>query len=149
MRISTWLVLCLPALMLCGCGESGPERIGVSGEVTYNGEPVVDGEISFHPEAGTEAPPSSTTVTDGKYQLSPKWSLMPGTYKVAFRSYKVSLKDPTFPGSDLDRPPSADGIVLKEQLLPEKFNTESPIKLSVKSGDKSITQNYDLKDEGT
>lgn len=147
MRSLKWLLMSVLMLFAAGCGNSGPERIGVSGQVTYNGEPIEDGEIAFFPEAGTEAPPTSTTIIEGKYQLPPKWALMPGTYTVAIRSYRVSLKDKNLPGGNLDRPPPPGGIEIKDQLLPEKFNTKSTIeKLTVASGQAPVKQDYDLRD---
>ncbi|MDB5391702.1 MAG: hypothetical protein JWM11_7348 [Planctomycetaceae bacterium] len=147
MRMWNWLLLSAAVLCFAGCSERGPERVGMSGEVTYNGDPIEDGEISFLPDVGTDAPPTSTTIVEGKYELPAKWALVPGTYKVSVNSYKVSLNDGNLPGSTLDRPPPPSGIVVKEQLLPEKFNTKSTIeKLTVKSGQAAFTQDFDLKD---
>ena len=147
MRRLQCLVLSMFALAVFGCGEKGPELIGLSGEVTYNGEPIKDGEISFSPDVGTAAPPTSTPITNGKFQLPSKWALNPGTYNVAIRAYKPSENDGKLPGSGLDRPPSPGGIPMKDQLLPAKFNTKSTIeKLTVTKGQAAITKKYELKD---
>lgn len=148
MRVSAWLCVSVLIVSVAGCGESGPERIGMSGLVTYNGDPIEDGEISFQPVEGTQAPPTSTTITDGKYELPAKWALVPGTYQVAVRSYRPSYDDGSkLPGSTLDRPPPSGGIEVKEQLLPEKFNTSSTIeKVTVKSGQAPAEKNFDLRD---
>lgn len=148
MRVLVWLLASVVVMGVVGCGESGPERIGMSGIVTYNGEPIEDGEISFQPVEGTQAPPTSTTIVDGKYQLPEKWALVPGTYQVAVRSYRASYdNDAKLPGSTLDRPPASGGIEVKEQLLPDKFNAKSTIeKVTVKSGQAPAEKNFDLKD---
>ncbi len=148
MRWLQCLSISIVVLFVVGCGgAAGPERIGVSGHVTYNGEPIEDGEISFFPEAGTDAPPSSAIITDGNYEVAPKWALMPGTYAVKVLSYKVSLQDSKLPGGALDRPPPPGGIELKDQLLPAKFNTKSTIeKLTVKSEPGGIKKDFDLRD---
>lgn len=146
MRRFRILFVVLTLTGLTGCGESGPERIGMSGMVTYNGEPIEDGEISFQPVAGTKAPPTSAIITEGRYQLPAKWALVPGTYQVSVLSYRVALDD-KLPGSTLDRPPPSGGIEVKDQLLPEKFNTKSTIeKVTVESGQGPIEQNFDLVD---
>lgn len=148
MRRLSWLCLSIIVLIGCGCSPSGPERINVFGEVSFNGEPIEDGEIAFQPEAGTEAPPSSAPIIDGKYKLAPQWGLVPGTYKVLVRSYRVSLQDKNLPGGVLDRPPSPDGIDSKEQMLPEEFNTKSTIEnFTLASGQGAVEQNYDLKSD--
>lgn len=147
MRGLIWLSMFIGATLVIGCGEAGPERISVSGEVTYNGDPIEDGEIAFFPDEGTSAPPSSAPITEGKYKLPPQWALVPGTYRVAIRSYRVSLQSKMLPGGGLDRPPTSGGIEHKEQLLPAKFNTKSTLEpLTVQSGQGAIEQNYDLKD---
>ncbi|HEY0982453.1 MULTISPECIES: hypothetical protein [unclassified Schlesneria] len=131
---------------LSGCGEAGLERIGMHGMVTYNGEPIEDGEISFQPVEGTKAPPTSAIITEGRYQLPAKWALVPGTYQVAVVSYRVALDD-KLPGGALDRPPPSGGIEVKDQLLPEKFNTKSTIeRITVESGQGPVEQNFDLVD---
>lgn len=147
MRSVKWVWMTVSVICLAGCGDSGPERIGASGEIKYNGELIKDGEIAFFPEPGTEAPPTSAPVVNGKYQLAAKWALIPGTYKVAIRSYKVAPQSATLPGSTLDRPPPIGGIEVKEQLLPEKFNTKSTIEtLTVKSKQGAVKKDYDLRD---
>ena len=147
MRRLSWFVLLFILAGLVGCGESGPERIGMSGTVTYNGEPIFEGEISFLPADGTQAPPTSTTIMDGKYQLPAKWALVPGTYNVSVMSYKPADSSAKLPGSELDRPPATGGIQVRDQLLPDKFNTKTTIpKITVKSGDPQTEKNFDLKD---
>lgn len=38
-------------VLLTGCGPSGPKVVPVSGTVTYNGQPLADGDIIFAPAA--------------------------------------------------------------------------------------------------
>lgn len=150
-RASLWLsLLCVLILGMVGCGKSGPERIPLSGKVTYNGEPIEDGEIAFQPEPGTDAPPTSAPILDGEYKLSPNFEMVPGTYKVMIRAYQIEFdeKKKLLPGGFIDRPPPPNGIDVKAQLLPEKFNTKTEIeKLTVESGAGPVEQNYDLKDK--
>ena len=40
----------------CGSEATGPERVIVTGSVTFDGKPVSQGEIWFIPTAGREAP---------------------------------------------------------------------------------------------
>lgn len=137
-------------LGIAGCGKPGPERVPLSGTVTYNDEPIEDGEIAFQPEPGTDAPPTSAPILDGQYKLSPNFEMVPGTYKVLVRAYRIETdeKKLLLPGGFIDRPPPPDGIQVKEQLLPEKFNTKTEIeKLTVKSGEGPVQKNFDLHDD--
>lgn len=144
--VLVFLSLCFS--FLAGCGQSGPEKIEVFGKVTFNGQPIADGDIAFHPEAGTSGPLSSGPIKDGAYRLSDNWALVPGTYRVVVNAYRPSADTSKLiePGGQLDRPPETPGIPRRDQILPEKFNEKSTIeKLVVASGQKRIEKNYDLK----
>lgn len=59
--------------LLAGCGSSGgadaPERISLSGKVTFNGQPVPAGDLSFAPdsEQGNKGPAGVATIENGVY----------------------------------------------------------------------------------
>jgi hypothetical protein len=59
-------------LIALGCGDDGlGKRYPVSGKVTYKGEPVASGSISFYATndaSGTRG--ASGVITDGAYSLS-------------------------------------------------------------------------------
>ena len=57
------------AVVLAGCGESGPTRQRVSGKVTFDGKPVPAGQIVFEPDAsaGNKGPAGSADISDGQY----------------------------------------------------------------------------------
>ena len=70
MRIVSLMVL-LVSLALSGCGSSTQK---VSGQVTFNGQPVTGGSLTFLPktvEGSQEAgkPATATVGSDGKYVL--------------------------------------------------------------------------------
>lgn len=140
------LILVSLLLWNSGCGAKGLERIGLSGKVTYNGVAVEDGEIALFPDKGVDAPPTSAPIIRGSYWFNPQFALRPGTYSVGIRSYKVPEKGAK-PAEAVDPNAYSSGIVIKEQLLPEKFNTKSTLeKITVKSGAAAIVRNYDLRD---
>jgi len=53
-RRFTFLVIVV-SVALVGCGGGGIERVDVSGAVTYQGEPVKEGLISFVPQGDDTA----------------------------------------------------------------------------------------------
>ena len=57
-------LILLVALVLPGCGGGGPTLAPVSGTVNYNGTPLAQGEISFHPADGRR--PAYGKIQDGK-----------------------------------------------------------------------------------
>lgn len=55
--------------LIAGCGGSGVERVTISGNVTYRGQPVPSGIISFTPDAkkGNRGPQGVAKIIDGRY----------------------------------------------------------------------------------
>lgn len=147
--VRTALCLSIGTVLFTGCGKSsGLQKSEVSGKVTYNGEPIRDGDISFQPDQGTAGPPSSGTIKNGVYRLDGEWGLAAGTYKVKINAYRPAAPGGSnmLPGGLLDKPPETPGVPARDQYLPEKFNTNTTIeKLVVAAGQKIIEKNYDLK----
>lgn len=72
--IAPLMAMALAALgLLAGCGGSGggdsPERISLSGKVTFNGQPVPAGDLSFAPDGkqGNKGPAGIATIENGVY----------------------------------------------------------------------------------
>ena len=57
---------------ITGCGDDGPQRVQVSGEVSYNGQPVPVGTIVFTPDAskGNSGPQGAAAIRNGKYDTA-------------------------------------------------------------------------------
>src|SRR5688572_28866956 len=60
--------LLVAAFAALGACNSGPKYYPVSGTVTFNGEPVADGNITFAPE-DTGIAPVQGAIKDGRYEL--------------------------------------------------------------------------------
>ncbi len=61
---STFVLLSLFSLVGCG-GDDGRSRL--SGKATFDGQPIVYGEIVFHPESGPEG---SATIRNGLFDTA-------------------------------------------------------------------------------
>jgi major membrane immunogen (membrane-anchored lipoprotein) len=81
-----------PALLVmasCGTDDGLGKRYPVSGTVTYNGNPLEKGEISFVTEDLTKNYGASGTVTNGSYTLSTGGNddgAQAGKYKVTIKA---------------------------------------------------------------
>ena len=123
-------VACLA--VLAGCGD-GIERVKMSGKVTFEGQPVVDGKIRFMPKQGTEMPLTIEPVKDGQYDTSTSGGVPVGSYRVEIRAYHPDDPIPQGPGA----PP-------RRQLLPKKYNTFSELEITLEPGQKTITKDFEL-----
>lgn len=137
------LLGCACVVLLGGCGgASGPEKVTLTGKVTYQGKPLEDGDISFRPASGTNAPATSTVIKNGTYSASDRAAIAIGTFNVEIRGYKKregAVKD----SAGFERP----GVDNREQILPDKFNTKSTIDpVTIVTGKSTQTKDFDLKD---
>ena len=78
-------------LMLIACGCSNQGKTQLQGEVTYGGQPVALGTITFTPKAdGFRA---IQTIKDGKFDISAKNGVQPGEYNVLVEGYEEVPED--------------------------------------------------------
>lgn len=117
-------------LWTAGCGgPSGPERAEVFGTVTFDGEPISQGSISFLPQEGTNGPSAGGLIVDGKYDVSERGP--------ALGSYRVEIQSSRKTGKKIEAgPPSPPGTMIDEieMYIPTKYNRESGLTVEVKSG---------------
>jgi hypothetical protein len=114
-------------------GCSSGDRMGVEGRVTYAGEPLPLGSITFIPES-EKAIKSGGTITNGRYSIEPRFGLMPGPHRVEIRWAKpTGKKYKNEFGEVLD---------VRQEGLPEKYHAKSSLTATIKSGANTI--DFDL-----
>ena len=110
--------------MLAGC--SNDPRLAVSGTVRFNGQPLDQGRIEFHPPGG-KGSLSGAGIHDGRYHIPQANGLAPATYEVKIFSYgtkgaKVAGDMPGEPGKGF-----------KERIA-RKYNLATELRADVKPG---------------
>lgn len=125
-------------VLLTGCQRQsykGAKRYPLSGKITYDGQIVDAGNISFLPESG-EQRVSGGTITDGIYNVSEADGANAGPYKVEIRWHKKTGRQ--FRDASLN-------MMLDERKegLPEKFHANSELKIEVSP--KATHFDFDLK----
>jgi hypothetical protein len=117
--------------LVFGC-STGPATGTVNGEVTFAGQPIQEGRITFVPVDG-QGPTAGAPIVDGKFSATG----VPVTkMKVQINgNKKTGKKNRAFPNS-----PEIDEVV---ELLPSRFHAESDLVLDVKKGPQDVR--YDLK----
>ena len=99
----TWAIA---AAIFSGCGrDQGPERVVVSGTVTFDGKPIRRGRIHFMPVATSAVPVSGADIKDGRYKVDGRGGVPVGTYKIEIEAYRVDQTPPK-PGEPMP-PPAA------------------------------------------
>ncbi|MGL6096031.1 MAG: hypothetical protein ACRC7O_09580 [Fimbriiglobus sp.] len=111
-----------------GCGgDPLPVRVGLTGEVRFDGKPLPDGTVSFLPvDRGVAV---SAEVKNGTFVLPPGAGPSPGEYKVEVLSFR--------PTGNRVEGPSADGTgksAQMKQVIPETYNTRTNLRFTVTDG---------------
>ena len=128
-RICLW-AFSISLLSLVGCG--GNSLSPVTGEVTYGGEPIADGEIRFIPQTDSSDGPGITgaKITDGTYSVPAQKGVLAGTSRVEIYARKNT-------GRKLKAvPPAPIGSLIDEsiQYIPRDYNTASTLTVEIKAG---------------
>lgn len=112
------LFIAAGCLLAGGCSSTGVKRASVMGNVTVNGEPVVDGAISFFPADGN-GPTAGGTITNGRYKIATRYGATVGANRVVLTGMKKTGKSVP----DSARP----GAMREElvQIVPAEWNTNS------------------------
>ena len=66
-------------LMALGCGDDGPKKYPITGNVSYGGKPIIYGDIRFEPKEGlnNQQTMAISSIEDGKFKTEvvggPHW----------------------------------------------------------------------------
>ena len=119
-------------LPLAGCGGDGLKKI--HGTVTYRGQPIGKGRITFLPPDGN-GPSAAIPIVDGKYELR----VTLGRKLVQIDGYKVIGKRPYNPYN-----PSGPMVDDQVQIVPERYNAKSELFREITAGESIY--DFDLDD---
>ena len=123
--LSRLTACCFTCVLFVGCGPSGPPVGEVTGKVTFKGQPVKEGTVTFmNPTEGGAG--ESPIGADGSYAIP---ELVVGDYIVEVKPL-MEMKD-TDPGKS---PPA---LVEKPAAnIPTKYRQQglTPLKTSIKGG---------------
>ncbi|MEX2170930.1 MAG: hypothetical protein WD851_16550 [Pirellulales bacterium] len=130
------LLGCSVLLVTLGCrGGDEIDRVMVSGNVSYNGQPVEKGQIRFIPTDGTQGPLTVDPIDDGYYTTENTGGVPVGTHRVEILGYD---------GEEYANAPTGPGAPPVRQLLPKKYNKESELKVTLQSGQDEDNLDFDL-----
>jgi len=147
------MVVGLGLVIVLGCGDQSglPTRYPVSGKVTFKGEPVEKGTISFIPTQDSGRP-ATGEITNGNYSLTtatPNDGALPGSYKVTVISKELDttkLKEIAKGGQFHHDANFAKATKNAKNLVPARYNLADTSDLTATVEAKSSTINFDLKE---
>jgi hypothetical protein len=136
MTLRMYAFSCLLAVVAIasGCGRTtGPERYDVSGTVTFRGEPVPSGTITFEPDLSraNSGPVSVIPIVDGRYDsvALERPGPLAGSLVVRISGYpapdpEVEIQPALFPEyrTQVDLAASSSGAVLDFDVLERSRN---------------------------
>lgn len=119
MQVAKLAYVFILAALLCftGCGHDGPVTYPVSGQVTFDGQPVAEGEIVFRAAGGAEAS-WGAKIKDGAYAFEST----AGAKRVEITAHRKI---------DVPPSPSGEGGVNYQMYLPEKYNAATELTAEV------------------
>jgi hypothetical protein len=134
-RFRSAVLVCAAVFLPVGCSGSsdGLPREPISGTVTFDGQTLANGSISFIPSGGPagqgDATPGGGTITNGKFSIDRESGLVPGTYNVAIYASERSAR--TRPAQVGAAPKASE---LPKELIPAKFNANTELKTEITKG---------------
>lgn len=129
--------------LFVGCGGDPYERIVVTGNVTFDGEPIQDGMIRFIPTTQTPTPPNGGYIKDGKYKIGTRGGVAVGEYKVVIEAFRGASSTPDQPVSAVDSAGQPEELEAG-QFLPKKYNEQSELVVTIDSGSEEMTKDFAL-----
>ena len=122
------------AVLLGGCGQqSGLQKVPLTGGVTFDGDPIPNGEVLFYPIEGTQGSVSGGPIKDGRYFAQGRGGVPLGVHRVEIRAFRAPTKAYTGAVAVEGGP--------AEQYLPPKFNIDSSLRAEVESSTSTIDFN--------
>jgi len=114
-RQSVKFVIGFALLITAGCEPAGPKDYPVSGTVTWNGQPLPEGDVLFTAAQGIETPDPGKVV-DGKF-----------TFRAKEGQKKVEIRATREEGA----PDSVMGAPMRRQYLPARYNDATTLTAEV------------------
>lgn len=119
----------LGAMVGCG-GNGGVERHDISGTATFDGQPIVYGQVEFISKHGAnvDAPSGTAGIRDGKYDTSVDGQgILAGPYELLVTAYPSKLPEADDETAEVaEIQPLFFNYSIEATLEPPTFNIEVP-----------------------
>src|SRR6476660_8045200 len=125
--------LVMVVTMAAACSRTS--RLGISGTVSVNGQPLEAGDISFAPVAPQGGPTAGAPIARGRYRVPAEQGLLPGEYKVQIHAFRGTGKK-TWDGMGEPNAPGSQKHYVEEteQFIPAKYNDATELTAKLTAG---------------
>lgn len=124
------LVCLAPAIGCHGTVAEPIPAVEADGVITYDGQPVTSGIISFIPADADERSSSGGAIANGKYHVYPEARLKPGKYRVEIRwSRATGEKKEAGYGQSPD---------VFAEVLPDKYHSQTILTAELTGGPNAL-----------
>lgn len=128
MRFTSIFLVLVGLSLMSGCGGSdGPETVSISGNVTLDGSPVMDGEIIFRPSGGSGRT-DAAKIVNGEFEAE----VVTGSKRVEIRAIRE------VEGAVEQTLETGEVGTEVEQYIPEKYNDKSELTADVEASGETV-----------
>ncbi len=125
-----WSMVCaLMAACIVGCG--GGAACSLSGQITFDGQPVPDGNIRLNPVEGTPGVGGAAKIVNGAYEIAEGDGMLAGKHQVLISATRGTGR--MVRAENLDGGPSQTEYI--EQYIPTRYNRDTELELDLEPGE--------------
>jgi hypothetical protein len=129
-RHYSWAIVCvLVAGSIVGCG--GGDACSLSGQVTFEGQPIGDGNIRLNPIEGTPGKGGAAKIVNGAYEIAEGDGMLAGKHQVLISATRGTGR--MMRAENLDGGPSQTEYI--EQYIPARYNRATELVLDLEPGE--------------
>jgi hypothetical protein len=131
--------LSVAALIACLASCQNPNApVGVSGNVTLDGQPLPSGVVLFEPTDPARGQSRQAAIENGAFTLPDAEGVLPGTeFRVAIRAFRKN-------GRKLPYPDMSGSWDETEQYLPTEYNAATTLKVTTSADPASNRFTFEL-----
>jgi hypothetical protein len=146
-RLGQVVCVALLGCLIVGC--SGGDVSTLSGTVTFEGQPLAEGNLRLMPADGGAGHGAGAKIVNGSYDIPSSGGLTPGRYSVMISSTRAATTEETARmgaggegGDDPDEEEGEGDAPPQVQLIPARYNVATTLSVTVDKG--ANTENFDL-----
>jgi hypothetical protein len=137
-RVLCRVILAITLLTVVQGCNSRQERASVSGKVTFDGQPLSNGQIVFEPMGAGRL--GIAQIADGAYTMPAQQGPSPGKYLVRITANRPTGEKVSAGGRAADAAP----VDVVEQFIPPRYNDRSELNVEI-GAEGEVVRDFELR----